>query len=67
MSRTVQFVARYKPEGSDEELEYRGTADVEDNEPEGTLRQLLILLVQQLFAPIVVSVVDVLVEHWVRH
>lgn len=65
MSRTVQFVATVEHPDHDEPVTFKGEATVAD-EPGMDLRQLLILLVQQLFAPIVVSVLDVLVEHWVH-
>jgi hypothetical protein len=39
----------------------------EDVDKPGTeLRDLLIVLVEKLFAPIAITVVSVLIEHWVR-
>lgn len=65
MSRTVQFVATVEHPDHDEPMTVRGEATVDD-EPGMDLQRFLIALVQQLFAPIVVAVIDVLVEHWVR-
>jgi hypothetical protein len=66
VSRTLQFVATVEHPDHDEPVTVRGEATV-DVEPGTDLRRVLTVLVQQLFAPIVVSVVNVLVEHWVRH
>lgn len=66
MSRTVWVTATIEHPDHDEPQTIRVEATVDD-EPGSDLRHVLTVLVQQLFAPIVVSVVDVLVEHWVRH
>lgn len=69
MKRIVHVAATVEHPDHDEPVIHHVTASFEEEDVEASgmdLQRFLIALVQQLFAPIVVAVIDVLVEHWVR-